>query len=95
MGMELFECLKLLLVAMTEQLFTSMPSFIDNENIGSIHSSDNVGDVEVSLFEADLTSVKQIYKSWISAKALSSLTTENSFHFYQINSIYFPCETKC
>ena len=55
MGMVLFECLKLVLVAMTEQLFTSMPSFIDNENIGSIHSSDNVGDVEVSLFEADLT----------------------------------------
>ena len=62
MGMVLFECSKLVLVAMTEQLFTSMPSFINNENIGSIHSSDIVGDVEVSLFEANLT-VKQIYKS--------------------------------
>jgi hypothetical protein len=69
LGRVLFECLKLILVTMTEQLFASMPSFSDNENIGSI-SSDKVSDIEVSLFEAYLISVKQIYESWISSKGL-------------------------
>ena len=61
----LFECLRHILIAMTEKLFVAIPSLRCNDNI-----SDEEENEKIELFDSYLHIVKHVYETCISSKGL-------------------------